>query len=130
MTTTWGATTAWWQKRQRFLQVATDRGLTHNPIVRGLPPHEALELVALSLCQAIYHDLEKSTGVNVWTFAQNLAAGWFEQRRGAALGVEIPVRRAAVKDLITHLAIGHAGGVRIGTFGAIHPVYPGSKGSK
>jgi hypothetical protein len=70
---------AWWQKRQRFLQVATDRGLTHHPIVRGLPPHEALELVALSLCQAIYHDLEKSTGVNVWTFAQNLAAGWFER---------------------------------------------------
>ena len=26
---------AWWQKRQRFLQVATDRGLTRNPIVRG-----------------------------------------------------------------------------------------------
>jgi PPM family protein phosphatase len=70
---------AWWQKRQRFLQVATDRGLTRNPIVRGLPPNEALDLVALSLCQAIYHDLEKSTGVNVWTFAQNLAAGWFER---------------------------------------------------
>ena len=70
---------AWWQKRQRFLQVASDRGLAKNPIVRGLPPHEALELVALSLCQAIYHDLEKSTGVNAWTFAQNLASGWFER---------------------------------------------------
>ena len=70
---------AWWQKRQRFLQVAADRGLTRNPIVRGLPPSEALDVVALSLCQAIYHDLEKSTGVNVWTFAQNLAAGWFER---------------------------------------------------
>ncbi|HEX4421975.1 MAG TPA: PP2C family serine/threonine-protein phosphatase [Kofleriaceae bacterium] len=70
---------AWWQKRQRFLQAASDSGLPRNPIVRGLPPHEALELVALSLCQAIYHDLEKSTGVNVWTFAQNLAAGWFER---------------------------------------------------
>jgi protein phosphatase len=70
---------AWWQRRQRFLQVAADRGLTGNPIVRGLPAQEALEVVALSLCQAIYHDLEKSTGVNVWTFAQNLAAGWFER---------------------------------------------------
>ena len=70
---------AWWHNRQRFLQVATDRGLTHSPIVRGLPPQEALEVVALSLCQAIYHDLEKSTGVNVWTFAQNLATGWFER---------------------------------------------------
>jgi protein phosphatase len=70
---------AWWQHRQRFLQAASDGGLVQNPIVRGLPPHEALELVALSLCQAIYHDLEKSTGVNVWTFAQNLAAGWFQR---------------------------------------------------
>ncbi|HEU4732821.1 MAG TPA: PP2C family serine/threonine-protein phosphatase, partial [Kofleriaceae bacterium] len=70
---------AWWQERQRFLKAASDGGLTRNPIVRGLPAHEALELVALSLCQAIYHDLEKSTGVNVWTFAQNLASGWFER---------------------------------------------------
>jgi protein phosphatase len=70
---------AWWQHRQRFLQVASDRGLTHNPIARGLPAGEALDVIALSLCQAIYHDLEKSTGVNVWTFAQNLAAGWFER---------------------------------------------------
>jgi protein phosphatase len=70
---------AWWQRRQRFLHVAKERGLTRNPIVRGLEPKEALELIALSLCQAIYHDLEKSTGVNVWTFAQNLAGGWFER---------------------------------------------------
>jgi len=71
--------TAWWQTRQRFLQIARDRGLTKNPIVRGLPPDEALELVGMSLCQAIFYDLEKSTGVNVWTFAQNLAGGWFQR---------------------------------------------------
>jgi hypothetical protein len=70
---------AWWQHRQRFLQVASDRGLPHNPIARGLPASEALDVIALSLCEAIYHDLEKSTGVNVWTFAQNLAAGWIER---------------------------------------------------
>ncbi len=70
---------AWWQKRQRFLQVSKERGLTRNPIVRGLDPNDALEVVALSLCQAVFHDLEKSTGVNVWTFAQNLAGGWFER---------------------------------------------------
>lgn len=70
---------AWWQRRQRFLHVAKERGLTRNPIVRGLEPKEALDLIALSLCQAIFHDLEKSTGVNVWTFAQNLAGGWFAQ---------------------------------------------------
>ncbi|HEX5059000.1 MAG TPA: Stp1/IreP family PP2C-type Ser/Thr phosphatase [Kofleriaceae bacterium] len=71
--------TAWWQMRQRFLQVAKERGITKNPICRGLQPDEALDLVALSLCQAIFHDLEKSTGVNVWTFAQNIAGGWFER---------------------------------------------------
>jgi len=71
--------TAWWQRRARFLQVAKDRGITKNPICRGLPPEEALDLVAASLCQAIFHDLEKSTGVNVWTFAQNVAGGWFER---------------------------------------------------
>jgi protein phosphatase len=70
---------AWWQQRERFLQVASDAGLTRNPIVRGLPARDALELVGASLFQAVYHDLEKSTGVNVWTFAQNLAAGWFER---------------------------------------------------
>ncbi|HEY0987396.1 MAG TPA: hypothetical protein VGD80_10110, partial [Kofleriaceae bacterium] len=75
---TTGAST-WWQHRQRFLQLASDGGLPRNPIVRGIPAREALELVGLSLCQAIYHDLEKSTGVNVWTFAQNLAAGWFQR---------------------------------------------------
>ncbi|MDQ3340191.1 MAG: Stp1/IreP family PP2C-type Ser/Thr phosphatase [Myxococcota bacterium] len=70
---------AWWQKRQKFLIVAKDRGLTRNPIVRGLDPKDALDVVGLSLCQAVFHDLEKSTGVNVWTFAQNLAGAWFER---------------------------------------------------
>lgn len=49
--------TAWWQKRQRFLQIATEHGITRNPICRGLAPDEALDLVGLSLCQAIFHDL-------------------------------------------------------------------------
>jgi PPM family protein phosphatase len=71
--------TAWWQRRQTFLMIAKDRGLTKNPIVRGLDANEALDVVASSLCQAIFHDLERSTGVNVWTFTQNLAGGWFER---------------------------------------------------
>nr|HEX4316527.1 PP2C family serine/threonine-protein phosphatase [Kofleriaceae bacterium] len=72
----------WWQHRQKFMQAARDGGLARNPIVRGLDPDEALELIALNLCEAIFHDLEKSTGVNVWTFAQNLAGGWFERGGG------------------------------------------------
>jgi protein phosphatase len=71
--------TAWWQYRARFLQIAKDRGITKNPICRGLKPDEALDVVGASLCEAIFHDLEKSTGVNVWTFAQNIAGGWFER---------------------------------------------------
>ncbi len=70
---------AWWQKRDTFLEICKDRGLPKNPICRGLAPDEALDLIATSLCQAIFHDLEKSTGVNVWTFAQNIAGGWFER---------------------------------------------------
>src|SRR5207302_2354147 len=70
---------AWWQKKDRFVQLARERGLTKNEICAGLEPDEALDLVAVSLYEAIFHDLEKSTGVNVWTFAQNLAGGWFER---------------------------------------------------
>lgn len=70
---------AWWKRRERFAQVAKDRGLTDNPICRGLAPAEAIDLIANSLCQAIFHDLERGTGVNVWTFAQNIAGGWFER---------------------------------------------------
>lgn len=87
--------TAWWQKRAIFLQVAKERGITKNPICRGLAPDEALDLVAMSLCQAIFHDLEKSTGVNVWTFAQNIAGGWFE--RGG--------QWSALRDLVDILAL-------------------------
>jgi serine/threonine protein phosphatase PrpC len=69
---------AWWQKRQRFVLIAKERGLLKSPIVRGRDPKEALEL-AMTLCEAVYHDLERSTGVNVWTFAQSLGGGWFER---------------------------------------------------
>ena len=70
---------AWWQRRQRFVQVVDERGLAKNPICRGLSREEAIDLIAMSLCQAVFHDLEKSTGVNVWTFTQNVAGGWFER---------------------------------------------------
>jgi serine/threonine protein phosphatase PrpC len=68
---------AWWQRRQRFMVAAQERGVGRSPIAASLGvPGEALELLAGSLCQAVFHDLEKSTGVNVWTFAHNLAVGW------------------------------------------------------
>jgi PPM family protein phosphatase len=68
---------AWWQRRQRFLVAAQERGVGRSPIAASLgSPSEALEVLAGNLCQAVFHDLEKSTGVNVWTFAHNLAIGW------------------------------------------------------
>lgn len=70
---------AWWKRRERFALAAQERGLADNALCRGLAPGEAIDLIANSLCQAVFHDLERGTGVNVWTFAQNLAGGWFER---------------------------------------------------
>ncbi|HRC56545.1 MAG TPA: protein phosphatase 2C domain-containing protein, partial [Kofleriaceae bacterium] len=69
---------SWWQEQPRFVAAARAQGLGRSPLCRGLPPEEAIELVAGSFCEALFHDLEKSTGVNVWTFAQNLGAGWLD----------------------------------------------------
>jgi serine/threonine protein phosphatase PrpC len=70
---------AWWSRRATFLGEARNRGLARSPICAVLSPDEAVEIVAGNLCEAIFHDLEKSTGVNVWTYAENLAHGWFDQ---------------------------------------------------
>jgi serine/threonine protein phosphatase PrpC len=70
---------AWWSRRATFLAEARRRGLAQSPICAVLSPDEAVDIVAGNLCEAIFHDLEKSTGVNVWTYAENLAHGWFDQ---------------------------------------------------
>jgi protein phosphatase len=100
---------AWWQKRQRFLQIAKDRGLPKNPICRGLEPDEALDLIAQSLCQAIFHDLEKSTGVNVWTFAQNIAGGWFERSgEWAPLRALMDILATAARAVVDEIGVSDA----------------------
>jgi hypothetical protein len=58
---------AWWARRAAFLGAARDRGLAHSPICAVLSADEAIDIVAGNLAEAIFHDLEKSTGVNVWT---------------------------------------------------------------
>ena len=70
---------AWWHRRTMFLEAARGHGLCKSPVVAVLSPDEALEIVAGNLSEAIYHDLEQTTGINVWTFAENLASGWFDQ---------------------------------------------------
>ncbi|MBA3821494.1 MAG: serine/threonine-protein phosphatase, partial [Deltaproteobacteria bacterium] len=70
---------SWWARRERFLAGARDAGLAANPICAVLSPTEAVTIVAGNFVEALYHDLEKSTTVNVWTFAENVAHGWLDQ---------------------------------------------------
>jgi PPM family protein phosphatase len=73
---------AWWARREVFLTSARELGVPRSPICAVLSPDEAIEIVAGNLCEAVFHDLEKSTGVNVWTYAENLAHGWLDQGGG------------------------------------------------
>jgi serine/threonine protein phosphatase PrpC len=70
---------SWWARRPLFLQAARDAGLAQSAICAVLSPEEAIEIVAGNLCEAVFHDLEQTTGINVWTYAENLAHGWFDQ---------------------------------------------------
>ena len=73
---------SWWARRERFLQAAQAAGIAQNPICAVLSPEEAVTIVAGNFVEALYHDLEKATTVNVWTFAENVAHGWLD--RGGA----------------------------------------------
>jgi PPM family protein phosphatase len=70
---------AWWQKRKTFFAAVVARGFADSPMCVGMSEDQAIEVYAATLCQAIFHDLEKSSAVNVWTFAQSLAHGWLGQ---------------------------------------------------
>jgi protein phosphatase len=70
---------AWWQRRELFLGAARDRGVARSPLCALLQGDEAVDIVAGNLCEAIFHDLEQTSGLNVWTYAENLAAGWLDQ---------------------------------------------------
>ncbi|MEZ4403364.1 MAG: protein phosphatase 2C domain-containing protein [Kofleriaceae bacterium] len=70
---------AWWARRDRVLHAARAHGIHRSPLCAVLPPDDAIALVAGNFADAIYHDLEKSASVNVWTFAENLAVGWLGQ---------------------------------------------------
>jgi protein phosphatase len=69
----------WWRRRDMFLAEARARGVERSPVCAVLTAEEAIEIVAGNLCEAIYRDLGNTTGVHVWTYAENLAAGWFDQ---------------------------------------------------
>jgi hypothetical protein len=70
---------AWWARRERLLAAARAHGIHRSPLCAVLAPDDAIALVAGNFADAVYHDLEKATSVNVWSFAENLAVGWLGQ---------------------------------------------------
>jgi serine/threonine protein phosphatase PrpC len=76
--------TAWWQRRAVFQAAIVERGLPASPVVASLGPAAARQLLAEHVAQAVFHDLERTTAVNTWTFATTLAAGWMRGARAPA----------------------------------------------
>ena len=70
---------AWWARRDRLLAAARAHGIHRSPLCAVLSPDDAIALVAGNFADAVYHDLEKATSVNVWSFVENLAVGWISQ---------------------------------------------------
>lgn len=96
---------AWWARRDRFLKLARARGVADSPICAVLSPDEAVDIVAGNLCEAIFHDLEQTTGVHVWTFTDNLVNGWLEQGGDYGVVRELLDRlREAAEDVVDELA--------------------------
>ncbi len=67
---------AWWKRRKLFLKVCSEMGLAESSIAAGLDKNEAISLLAGSYCEAVYHDLNNTSGVHVWTFADSLVTAW------------------------------------------------------
>ncbi len=78
---------AWWRRRPLFMDVCQRMGLAQSSVAAGLEEAEAMEILAGSFCEAVYHDLENTTGVHVWTFADSLVSAWFAQD-GAYLPIQ------------------------------------------
>jgi protein phosphatase len=88
---------AWWQKRKAYFAAVTARGFADSALCAGMTEAQAIETYAATLCQAIFHDLEKSSAVNVWTFSQSLAHSWLNQ------GGDWPTLRGAF-DILSEAA--------------------------
>ncbi len=97
---------AWWQRRRLFADVCQRMGLGDSPLAGGLAPGEAIDLLCNSFCEAVFHDLEKTTGVHVWTYADSLVKTWFAREGSFAPIQELfDILRAAslavVRDVST-----------------------------
>ncbi len=71
---------AWWERRPLFLDVCQRMGIATSPLARGLSAGQALDILGGSFCEAVYLDLEGTTGVHVWTYADSLVKPWFDNR--------------------------------------------------
>lgn len=99
----------WWRRRELFLAEARTLGAARSPICANLPPEEALEVVAGSLCEAVFFDLQQTSGINAWTYGENLARGWLE--RGGeyeALRELLDLLREAAKGVLADIAAANA----------------------
>jgi PPM family protein phosphatase len=91
---------AWWQKRHQYFEAVLARGFTDSALCHGMTEKDAMALYAGNLCQAIFHDLEKSSAFNVWTFAQNMAHAWLTTTTDRRHGGDWPTLRAGLDILI------------------------------
>jgi hypothetical protein len=73
---------AWWQRRGLFIDVCERMGIASSGLTAGFEPKEAVEVLAGSFFEAVYHDLENTTGVNVWTYSDSLVRAWFGRNGG------------------------------------------------
>jgi len=99
----------WWRRRELFMSEARALGVAESPICVNLEPEEALDLVAGSLCEAIFHDLEQTSGIHAWTYAESLASGWLD--RGGeyeALRALLDALRDAAKAVVADIAAANA----------------------
>ncbi|MCP4444123.1 MAG: serine/threonine-protein phosphatase [Myxococcales bacterium] len=70
---------AWWSRRPLFMEVCRSMGLGTSPLASSLTEADALDLLGGSFCEAMYLDLEGTTGIHIWTYADSLVKAWFER---------------------------------------------------
>lgn len=104
----------WWRLRPRFCDEARRRGLARSPLCAVLSEDEAVAIVAGNLCEAIFFDLEQGSGLHVWTYADNLARGWFDQGgRHAELRALLDLLRESAVAVIAGAGAGEAAAARL-----------------
>ncbi len=70
---------AWWSRRKRFLHYAKEHGVAKSPVCVNLRTNEAVEIIAGNFCEALFHDLENTTGSHIWNFVEDLSINWLAQ---------------------------------------------------